>query len=269
MLKYYEPRLQTYRQDLKRIFNTSKREIKICISKSTDALSGSQAKMRGSLKEIYDELYSPCQVGSATTRLDSLVRKAFAIRELKDARADMESILNSASLAKGIHTCICFLGRVRAAYRTFLTLAATSQAFARTQIHPVRVPKPIKKNCTPLSLAQTFSLLGLELSDSAFKKHISKSISLKNAMRNFASLQNQSAYIHAEVQLLFFLADNQIRDAFPFVGGSKRSCFLCAAFIKVYRNIQTRGSHGHLYSKWIILKLEYCQKKRLRECHLV
>lgn len=252
MLKYYEPRLQVYRQNLKRIFNKSKREIKICMSKATDALSDSQTTMCGLLMEVFDEIYSPCQVGSATTRLDSLVRKAFAIRELKDARADMESILNSAPLAKGIHTYICFLGRVRAAHRTFLTLAATSQAFARTQIHPVRVPKPIKKNCSPLSLAQTFSLLGLKLSDSAFKKHISKNISLKNAVRDFASLQNQSAYIHAEVQLLFFLAGNQISDAFPFLGGSKRCCFLCAAFIKVYRNIQTRGSHGHLYSKWII-----------------
>ena len=256
MFKYYEPRLKAYRDDLKRLFNRSKREIKICIGKATDALPESQGLLCGLLKEIFDEFYRPRQAGSAINRLDSLVCKAFAVRELKGARADLENILNSASLAKGIYTCICFLGRLRAAHRTFLKLATTSRAFAQIQIHPVRVPKPISKNYSPLNLAQTFSLLGLELSDSVFKKHISKNISLKKAVTDFAGLQNQSAHIHAEVQLLFFLAENQIRNVFPFVGGSKRSCFLCAAFIKVYGNIQTRGSHGHLYSKWIVPRIE-------------
>lgn len=196
MLKYYEPRLQVHRENLKQIFSSSKRELKISISKATDALPESQKITWGILKEIFDDFYGPRQVGSATTRLDCLVRKAFAVRELKSARADMENILNSAALAKGIYTCICFLGRLRAAHRTFLTLAATSRAFAQIQIYTVRVPKPIRKNYKSLNLAQTFSLLGLELSDFCLQETYQQEHKPEKGSNGFCPL-TKSEFVHS------------------------------------------------------------------------
>jgi hypothetical protein len=59
--------------------------------------------------------------------------------------------------------------------------------------------------------------------------------------------------VHAEMQLLlFYEAHADIRLVHNYIGISKRSCYLCAAFIRFHGQFVMEGAHQQLYSLWTI-----------------
>ncbi|CAN9161962.1 unnamed protein product [Alternaria alternata] len=72
--------------------------------------------------------------------------------------------------------------------------------------------------------------------------------------KKFANLQKQKPYVHAEVQMMVFLAANEpINSKFlPYLGCSKLSCFMCNQFLQAYGLCSTRGCHGRLFKPWTV-----------------
>jgi OTT_1508-like deaminase len=59
--------------------------------------------------------------------------------------------------------------------------------------------------------------------------------------------------VHAEMQLLLFYETHaDIRLVLKYIGLSKRSCYLCAAFIRFHGHFVMEGAHQQLYSLWTI-----------------
>ena len=185
---------------------------------------------------------------------DRLVCKCFQLREHCNARRDLDEIFPGSTFTTKLFNGICFLGRLRAAYQTFLKLAMASSAFVNVKIHAIPVPDALENRSKGLSLAQAFELSGLTFSKDSFQKHISgnKKRSIASTEKDLKHIQNDNARVHAEVQLVHYMERNAIRGALPYIGASKRSCYLCAAFLRCYKDFKTRGSHGHLYSRWTV-----------------
>lgn len=256
MLTYYNPRLKIFRNDLQYWFQYHDLEVERGLQKSRASLTETQRNLQVILKDMLAECRRPHRQGkSATADLESLVLKSLEVRQLGSALHDLEKILESAVVAKKLHTFVCFLGRLGAAHRTFLTLASTTGTFSQVKIHIVAKLKPLELDHSLLTTPELFKLLKLDLSDDSVKQYISQKKTLQEVSETLAKGAKRKGFVHAEVQL-YYIAQNGIRDLFPFIGASKRGCFLCASFIKVSGGFETRGSHGHLYSKCLVPQMK-------------
>ncbi|CAJ2509086.1 Uu.00g141120.m01.CDS01 [Anthostomella pinea] len=98
------------------------------------------------------------------------------------------------------------------------------------------------------------------------KSVIGKGWKLEDATARFNSIQKEEPQIHAEIQLLMYLAQQESSQSsrqesnglmYGYIGCSKKSCYLCNEFIKQYDpSFRTQGSHGALFSQWTVPHLE-------------
>lgn len=171
----------------------------------------------------------------------------------------VEEVLNNSTYAtresKRLWQRICLLSRLRAAYQTFLDIAQTLPSFAQVKfvlvpllVAPPNPPQP------PLTLKQTFRILDLNLDDTTREAVLTKVCKATETGKKFANLQKQKPYVHAEVQMMVFLAANEpINSKFlPYLGCSKLSCFMCNQFLQAYDLCSTRGCHGRLFKPWTV-----------------
>ena len=251
MLVYSIPRLKDYRKDLKNCFLKNKARLRSFLEREGGSLTEAQRTLQTTLRHIFDECH---RFNQADTQpgLESLVLECFQLRQRSDTLPLIESILDSSTVARKLHTRICYLGRLRTAYYTFLELAQTFPPSTQIIIHCTPKSKPSKTRHVPLTLGQTFKLLNLEMSETLFRTHVNPCMTLSEGQHEFEILQKQKAYVHAEIQLLHHAVKDRLKDIFPYIGASKRSCFLCASFIKANGGFEIRGTHGHLYSKWYV-----------------
>lgn len=60
--------------------------------------------------------------------------------------------------------------------------------------------------------------------------------------------------VHAEMMLLTYLvySENTRSEVFPYLGVSKKTCFLCGHMLRTIGQFEARGNHGKCYSKWTL-----------------
>ncbi|KAI9736765.1 MAG: hypothetical protein M1834_000969 [Cirrosporium novae-zelandiae] len=251
MLEYYRPRIRdTYIPNLKRSMKSCRRILMRCIGNlSSPALT----QLQDDLKKLYATCFEPQNWQPSMARDDELVQRAFDIRQSVSSHHDMHKLLDNVASADDLWTNICFLGRLRAAFHTFLAMSLQFKGFRDVKIHVVQgFGRKIKPKSGQLSLSSTLELLGLKADQPTIKTYLNKKMSLAKATNEFSKLQAQKSHCHAEVQLILELAKNNVQNPFPYIGCSKRSCWMCYAFIKAYGDFTTRGCHGQLYSRWIV-----------------
>jgi hypothetical protein len=74
---------------------------------------------------------------------------------------------------------------------------------------------------------------------------------------NFAALQVEAKYCHAEIQILLHLAlQGTTDDGYQHIGCSKYSCWLCWNFLAAFSQLRTRGCHDKLYHNWTIPEID-------------
>jgi hypothetical protein len=148
---------------------------------------------------------------------------------------------------------INMLGRLRAAYECFKSVALTFDAVSTIQLKPMTPDHHVqisanlfrgslKRLCRELQLPRSF------LENKAAHKYTKAS----------------RLHIHAEMQILASLGNNPDwhTRAHPYIGVSKRLCFLCSQILRNYSTLsmngargprfQTRQCHGKVYPLWTL-----------------
>ncbi len=140
--------------------------------------------------------------------------------------------------------CICYLGRLRAAYETFKEAAMHFSSFKQLQLVPVEPPRPEKARFDLKFITRTMNDLGL--GDGGFSVKAQE-------LKRLCELESCT---HAEIQLLLEIKKQgtppKDRVVFPYIGTSKKTCFLCAQVLAQVGDFATRGSHGKVYPCWTI-----------------
>jgi hypothetical protein len=185
----------------------------------------------------------------------NLVLASYGLRQTRSVEEMLNNSAYATSRSKRLWQSICLCSRLRVAYCTFIEIVQTLPSFARVKF--VLVPRPIaptNPSQPPLTLKQTFKILDLYLNDATREEVLVKNCKAAETGKKFASLQKQKPYVHAEVQMLMFLAANEPTnsDLFPYFGCSKLSCFMCSQFLQAYGRFTTRGCHGRLFKPWTV-----------------
>ncbi|KAJ6028506.1 hypothetical protein N7540_004082 [Penicillium herquei] len=190
---------------------------------------------------------------------------------------DFEIVSDKVVNAKKLGNALGFLGRLNTCFKTLIRASERLPGFQGLQIIPVTVLPAgrCKSKENPkhrLSLAKTFSALGLNLDDqtvkSLFKARKRKGPWTKRELlKKFDELKSPDFQVHAEVQVLLAATRHDCTGAsiFKYVGCSKRSCFLCYNFIRRYGQFDSRGCHGKLWDLWTVHEVSWlAEESRLR-----
>ncbi|KAI6138606.1 hypothetical protein BKA82DRAFT_4234318 [Pisolithus tinctorius] len=202
--------------------------------------------------------------GDRATQRRLLAEHTYSIRRAKSLRILINSCPNF-SAGHRLLSDILFLGHLMSCYYTLVEAALNIPGFAHLSIIFVKSPAP--RNCPAAlpPLANAMEFFGQTLNPTSVKKFISEKLDVISAERAFKQLQDTISRkhlpTHAELQLVFHIIrtvdiDTMNREVYPYIGCSKLSCFLCAAFLESFNHhgvtFTTRGSHGKIYTLWSI-----------------
>jgi hypothetical protein len=140
-----------------------------------------------------------------------------------------------------------FVGRLRAAYWTFIEVADRISSFQNVQFELLKgfPPKVVES-----SLQLTFGAVELL---STTKRVSTGSLDRNGFQEKLRKLYSKEIWVHAEIRMLYyFLSGDQAFDPFQYLGSSKRTCFLCGQFLKGIGKFATRGNRGKMYSQWTL-----------------
>ncbi|KAI5994592.1 hypothetical protein F5J12DRAFT_414151 [Pisolithus orientalis] len=204
--------------------------------------------------------------GAAQRRL--LAEHTYSIRRM----ASLRILINScpkASVGHKLLRDICFLGRLKSCLFTLVKGALCIPGFAQLSIILVENLQPRSLSCKLPPLVDAMRHLGQTLSTLSVGKYISRKLNVTKAERRFTQLQSKVSRkplpTHADLQLILYITktaygESMYKEIYPYIGCSKLSCFLCAAFIKYFSlggvTFRTRGSHGKIYPRWCIPKMD-------------
>lgn len=60
-------------------------------------------------------------------------------------------------------------------------------------------------------------------------------------------------WVHAEMRVMTYLLSQGIEArSFPYLGVSKKTCFLCGSMLQNMGHFQTRANHGKIYAQWTL-----------------
>ena len=260
MLGYYRPRIGSYLQQLKHLL----RPVKKVLPRSQRGESSADTSCSKISKFCTDCLDLKFDK-AGDDGLKDLVCRAYELRSTPNGEEQLFDFLSDDSSNK-VWAYICFLGRLRSAFNCFIEIADTLGSFANLKIHAIPVDKKrFKAPSNMPSLTQTMAQLGLDVTPQALEKHVVKRFrgkrpTVSEITKEFQDRQRRDGYIHAEVQIILYLMRNSLTLPMKYIGCSKKSCFMCTAFLESLEPpYTTRRCHGKLYHKWIVPNIVVCK----------
>ncbi|KAF2117310.1 hypothetical protein BDV96DRAFT_644734 [Lophiotrema nucula] len=152
---------------------------------------------------------------------------------------------------------INMLGRLRAAYECFKTVALTFEEISTMEMRPVTLHQHVEINV---------SLFRKTIQRLAGEFQLPKGLLKNNTAQKYTGASR--LHIHAEMQILVCLARNADWHgrAHGYVGISRKPCFLCNEILQNYSKISVEGarqpafksrrSHGKVYPLWTLPQSE-------------
>lgn len=180
---------------------------------------------------------------------------------------DLQAVKELAYLAYGIRRSVAFrnlistqcqhrqrskqilerIGKVSKFYRSALSLirVATCATLRHKHIKVETIPSVSRKIC----ILRDHSVKDMRMRLPAMAARTSlQTAEIQRLLRRW-----QKYVVHAEILLLIFYEEHpQIVLATRYIGISKRSCYLCANFIRLHNFFTVEGQHQQLYCLWTL-----------------
>lgn len=140
------------------------------------------------------------------------------------------------------------VGRIRTCYYTFLEVAFRFPSFQEVDL-VCTAPSTLESR-VPKSLRIPFPE-DLKKFHGASDESVKKSAKI---IARYNALCAKRLHVHAEIGLLFHLLEkgSNLSRVFPYIGISKRSCFLCHHMLLGVDVFENRGCHGVLETQWTL-----------------
>jgi hypothetical protein len=241
-VEYHAPRLDHYLEDVHQQLGTLQETIAALKDRE---LTEEESKTADLVKQfnilhLSRSSMRPREYASRMTRRAYVIRRNVMDRKIKPPEG----------LAK-LFLAVDRLSKLRASYRTIVEVAAMLQSFDIVEITAKALPM---ETPTPMDFDAVLAHLGVPSGLRSSSRYLPDAMTKSEAKRRFKHLQEKELQSHPEVHLLIALLENQVNmtNFLPYMGVSKKSCYLCWSFLKAHGKFIPRGSHGKLYSKWMI-----------------
>jgi hypothetical protein len=209
MIRYSNQRLRGYNDELKKLLDPHKA-----------ALLSSSSTMSGSLEfrnNVYSHFFGPkTPLTTDLQRLGHLVSLGADARRAVHADSDRPNVAGGPAWARKAITLLCLAGKVSSACHTFAKVTTKLWRGYTFKLNTLRVPSPARVPKERFNILSALERAGVPDGHLVIQD-------IKNrpgTEAKFAKAQTQYPHVHAEIQLLFHLATNNIMGAFPYIGAS-------------------------------------------------
>lgn len=232
LVTYYKQRLDIYAAQIG------------CLSESDLTIAFQDGSDKDDLAQVLLDLSARYQAEASVETLKQMVTIAYKLRyEPEPEELSVQS--------RKVRRCVCFLGRLRSAYEVFKETAIEfRRSFTKLKIICLQAPEAVR-------ISKTLCEKGIE------ELARDNGVPIPKRKRIQAELGEGSqvfTHCHAEVQILIHFECLNLANTnpFPYIGCSKRSCWLCFQLLSIYRAkrsgkrgfYETRGCHGQIYPRW-------------------
>ncbi|KAK6206430.1 hypothetical protein LQW54_007723 [Pestalotiopsis sp. IQ-011] len=193
--------------------------------------------------------------------LKSLVVGIYDLRQVEQLPALLDAIPNIEMVStsrKSVLNIVRKVARYREAVRIVCRSARKYPLVRDAKVVAIQLPKTAFNRPVPNKSATTLDSALLRFPASRKRGAADRILRLLQVRRDEAEMLyvNQvkktlgEAKFHAEIQIIFYCELNRTIKAPRIVCSSKDACFLCNAFISMYKRIYTPRCHGRLYPGW-------------------
>ena len=176
------------------------------------------------------EAYNRCSTSSREDLLN-IIAKAYDLR-----------YRTPADFAPRVLKFIGLLSRLRAAWETLQEYAMHHSACKDIELCQINAAEPIE-------IPQKQIRMELDL----LCKGLSNRTEITKELKRYKRLR---LHTHAEMQLLLFssCAENQSKglEFLPYIGSSKKTCWLCEQMLRGHGYFKSRGTHGKVSAHWTV-----------------
>lgn len=193
--------------------------------------------------------------------LKSLVVGIYDLRQVEQLPAFLNTIPNiemGPTSRKSVLNIVRKIARYREAVRILCRAARKHSLVQNAKVIAVQLPRNAFNRPVPNNPATTLdsALLRFPASrkrgaaDDIFRLLQVQRDEAERLYANQVKKSSREAKFHAEIQIIFYCEMNPTIKAPRVVCSSKDACFLCNAFISMYKRIYTPRCHGRLYPGW-------------------
>ncbi|KAL7969223.1 hypothetical protein HDV63DRAFT_66176 [Trichoderma sp. SZMC 28014] len=205
-----------------------------------------QSSIYGPVITCLQGLCQKASINSTVRQLSDIVNIAYIMRYMwRDLRDNVEYM-------KALRS-IDMLGRLRAAYECFKSIALTFEEVSTMEMRPISLNRPVEID---------IPLFRKSLRRLAKEYRLPMGLLKNNAAQKYTGASR--LHIHAEMQILVSLANNADwhSRAHHYFGISRKPCFLCNQILQHYSKLSMEGirqpafkarrSHGKIYPLWTL-----------------
>lgn len=142
-----------------------------------------------------------------------------------------------------------FIARIRAIHLTVVEYARTLPSHGKIEIVPIPHIKASTVADSSIFEAREAAMQALQTYLGSVPPWM-KDPRLMTKIRD--DFHGQPLIVHAEMQMACFFEENREYKPYPYIGISKKTCYLCAQFLAHLRTFRTRASHAQLHPYWTL-----------------
>lgn len=195
--------------------------------------------------------------GHSVSKIKSLAKVAHRLVRSLDIEASLQKVFK-AGAATRVFKQLRFIARIQTIYLSILDCIRAFPNFGKIEI--VMIPHAFPTCVLPGSLvaAREAALATLQEYLGYVPRWINNP---RTAAAIRAAFYGHQLIVHAEMQTVCFFEKHKDYKPFPYLGVSKKSCYLCALFLSEQGTYKTRGSHGQLHPYWTLPR-DFAMRKR-------
>ncbi|KAJ6444874.1 polyketide synthase [Purpureocillium lavendulum] len=151
-----------------------------------------------------------------------------------DFYSALKARLPPAMLERVVKEDLAFIGRPMEASTAFARAAQEIGGFQRVRVQLLGSYRPKRLQCVP----------PLPNGDTPVSKKLRE---------KYSTEIRKPKWVHAEMRVMSHLLSKEMEaNCVPYLGASKKTCFLCGSMIRQMGHFQTRPNHGKVYSQWTL-----------------
>lgn len=226
----------------------------------------SYGRVAAEAEELFEDLRAFCtrDCRQQDSHIKGLIKKAYDFQYDVRGRAALQACFEGTfprarktMKAAAVRRALLFMCRVYAAINTFVKAASSISSFRNITMTPVMWNnRVVRKPSAPRPLLEVLRPACPGLTSLPRLKNITNGY----IERRFDSERRKVRHVHAEVQLLYEFemrrttAGHKPR-VHPYIGCSKRCCYLCGRLLQHHAFFHARDSHNKLYTQWRVPQL--------------
>lgn len=182
---------------------------------------------------------------------------AYGLSRSAGLKAALGTVCDSMDAERNIRR-LRFLARIQSIHSIVSDCIKTLPSFGSLQIIPIQLSQAVAPTTVKISTARKLASKAMhQASLTPFTRLEDPKITTE-----LSDEFTKKLVVHAEIQVCFHLLCYDV-PSFPYLGISKKTCYMCHLFLTELKVFESRPSHGQLHPHWTLPRLARVDERQM------